>query len=312
MTLTGTGGCGKTQLALQVAAGLVDAFPDGVWLVELAPLQAPHLVPYAVAAVLGRRERAGEALIDTLVAYLKARELLLVLDNCEHLIDACADLAERLLAGCPRVRLLATSRERLRIGAETTWRVPSLPAPDPRATLAPADLLAYPAVRLFVERAQAVQPDFALESGSAASSGWHLRPPGGLPLALELAAARVVGAFVGADPGAARRQFSAAGGRRAGPLQPASRRSERRWTGVTACSRTRSRPSSDGWRCSPAAGAWKRPRQSALIRQCPSRCARTPQPPGGQVAGGRAADERTGDRATACWSPSVSTLGSNW
>ena len=102
VTLTGTGGCGKTQLALLVAAGLMDAFADGVWLVDLAPVQAPHLVPYAVAAVLGRRERPGEALLDTLVAYLKGRELLLVLDNCEHLIDACANLAERVLSGCPR------------------------------------------------------------------------------------------------------------------------------------------------------------------------------------------------------------------
>ena len=142
VTLTGTGGCGKTQLALVVAAGLVDTFSDGVWLVELATVQAPHLVPYAIASVLGRRERAGEALIDTLVAHLKTRTVLLVLDNCEHLIDACADLAERLLVGCTQVRLLTTSRERLPIGAETNWRVPSLPGPDPRATVELADLLA--------------------------------------------------------------------------------------------------------------------------------------------------------------------------
>src|SRR5206468_2753032 len=94
VTLIGTGGCGKTQLALLVASGLVESFADGVWLVELAPVQAPHLVPYAIAAVLGHRERAGEPLTDTVVAYLKTRELLLVLDNCEHVIDACAELAE--------------------------------------------------------------------------------------------------------------------------------------------------------------------------------------------------------------------------
>ena len=139
----------------------------------------------------GAANAPGEALIDTLVAYLKTREVLLVLDNCEHLIDACADLAERLLVGCPRVRLLATSRERLRIGAETTWRVPSLPGPDPRATLAPADLLAYPAVQLFVERAQAVQPDFALSPAAASSMAGICARLEGLPLALELAAARV-------------------------------------------------------------------------------------------------------------------------
>jgi predicted ATPase/DNA-binding CsgD family transcriptional regulator len=191
VTLTGTGGCGKTQLALLVAAGLVDTFSDGVWLVELATVQAPHLVPYAIASVLGRRERAREDLIDTLVAHLETRAVLLVLDNCEHLIDACAALTERLLVGCPRLRLLATSRERLRIGAETNWRVPSLPGPDPRATVAPDDLLAYPAVELFVERAHAVQPDFALSQATVSSVAGICARLEGLPLALELAAARV-------------------------------------------------------------------------------------------------------------------------
>jgi predicted ATPase/DNA-binding CsgD family transcriptional regulator len=191
VTLTGTGGCGKTQLALLVAAGLVETFSDGVWLVELANVQAPHLVPYAIASVLGRRERAREALIDTLVAHLETRAMLLVLDNCEHLIDVCADLAERLLVGCPRVRLLATSRERLRIGAETIWRVPSLPGPDPRATIAPEELLAYPAVELFVARAHAIQPDFALSPATASSIAGICARLEGLPLALELAAARV-------------------------------------------------------------------------------------------------------------------------
>jgi predicted ATPase len=191
VTLTGTGGCGKTQLALLVAAGLVDRFADGVWLVDLAPVQASDLVPYAVAAVLGRRERPREALLDTLVAYLAGRELLLVLDNCEHLIDACASLVVRVLSWCPRVRLLATSREQLRIGGEATWRVPSLPSPYPRASLSPANLLAYPAVRLFVDRVRAVQPDFALGSANAASVAGICARLEGLPLALELAAARV-------------------------------------------------------------------------------------------------------------------------
>jgi predicted ATPase len=191
VTLAGTGGCGKTQLALQVAAGLVDAFPDGVWLVDLAPLQAPHLVPFAVPAVFERREIAGETLTDSLVGYLKARQALLVLDNCEHLVDARADLAERLLSGCPRVHMLATSRERLRIGGETSWRVPSLAGPDPQASASAADLLDYPAVRLFVERAQAVRPDFVLGPAAASSMAAICARLEGLPLALELAAARV-------------------------------------------------------------------------------------------------------------------------
>jgi predicted ATPase/DNA-binding CsgD family transcriptional regulator len=191
VTLSGTGGCGKTQLALLVAAGLVDAFRDGVWLVELAPVQAAHLVPYAVAAVVGRRGRAGEAMIDTIVAYLKGRELLLVLDNCEHLIDACADLVQRVLSGCPQVRLLATSRERLRLGAEMTWRVPSLASPDRRTGGTPVDLLEYSAVRLFVERAQAVQSGFQLGPGNAPTIVDICARLEGLPLALELAAAHV-------------------------------------------------------------------------------------------------------------------------
>jgi non-specific serine/threonine protein kinase len=148
-------------------------------------------VPFAVAAVFERRETAGEALTDSLVAYLKSRQALLVLDNCEHLIDACADLAERLLAGCPGVRLLATSRERLRIAGETSWRVPSLAGPDPQASPAPADLLKYPAVQLFVERAQAVRPDLVLGPAAASSVAAICARLEGLPLALELAAARV-------------------------------------------------------------------------------------------------------------------------
>jgi predicted ATPase/DNA-binding CsgD family transcriptional regulator len=191
VTLTGTGGCGKTQLALLVAAGLADAFTNGVWWIDLATVQAPHLVPYAVASVLGRRDRAGEAILDTLVAYLSGRELLLVLDNCEHLIDACADLVERVLSGCATVRMLSTSRERLRISRETTWRVPSLAIPERRAQLMPDDLLAYPAVQLFVERAKASESDFALRPSNASAVLDICTRLEGLPLALELAAAHV-------------------------------------------------------------------------------------------------------------------------
>jgi predicted ATPase/DNA-binding CsgD family transcriptional regulator len=158
---------------------------------DQAPVQAPNLVLYAVAAVLGRRERSGEALLDTLLAYLTGCELVLVLDNCEHLIDACAGLAERVLSGCPMVRILATSREQLRIGGEVTWRVPSLAIPDPGAALSPADLLAYPAVRLFVDRVKAVQRDFTLGPTNASSVAGVCARLEGLPLALELAAARV-------------------------------------------------------------------------------------------------------------------------
>jgi predicted ATPase len=130
VTLTGAGGCGKTRLALQVATELADTYRDGVWLVELAPLVDVTLVPAIVAATLGMSEHASRPTLDTLMAGLETRQLLLLLDNCEHLVEACACLADALLSACPGVRLLATSREPLRVEGEITWRVPSLAVPD--------------------------------------------------------------------------------------------------------------------------------------------------------------------------------------
>src|SRR5262249_42494652 len=118
VTLTGIGGCGKTQLALLVATSLIDSFPHGVWLVDLAPVHAGQLVPQTALAALGARERPGEAPSQTLVGWIDGRSLLLVLDNCEHLLDACAQLAAALLDACPNLRLLTTSREPLRISRE--------------------------------------------------------------------------------------------------------------------------------------------------------------------------------------------------
>jgi predicted ATPase/DNA-binding CsgD family transcriptional regulator len=191
VTLVGTGGCGKTQLALDVATTSVPRFTDGVWLVDLAPVRDPVLLPYALAAALGCRERAGEAVLDTLLAFLASRQLLLVLDNCEHLIESCAALAGRVLDACSNVRLLATSREPMRIANETAWRVPSLAVPDPGSALEPAELLAYPAIRLFVERAHAVKQNFTLGVDNASDIAAICTRLEGLPLAIELAAARV-------------------------------------------------------------------------------------------------------------------------
>src|SRR5581483_203316 len=130
LTLTGAGGSGKTRLALQVAADVLDEYPDGVWLVELASLADPALVPQAVAAVFGIGEESGRPLLQTLTDYLRPKALLLALDNCEHLLPACAHLAEGLLRGCPYLRLLASSREGLGIAGETLFRVPTLSLPD--------------------------------------------------------------------------------------------------------------------------------------------------------------------------------------
>jgi predicted ATPase len=187
LTFTGTGGCGKTRLAVELASSLLDVFPDGVWLVELSPLSDPDLVPQAVFSALGLREQPGEAGPQNLVGWIGWRRLLLVLDNCEHLIDACAELAQALLDRCPNLRVLATSREPLRIRGELIRRVPSLPVPDLSASS--AELLRMPAVQLFVERAQAVQVDFPAAARAHTVARICARVDG-LPLAIELAAAR--------------------------------------------------------------------------------------------------------------------------
>jgi predicted ATPase len=198
VTLTGPGGSGKTRLAVEVAAGLADRVPDGVWLVELAPLRAEGSVADAVAATLGVRGglRPGPAPppqedpTDRLVELLEAKRLLLVLDNCEHVVDAVAKLAEVLLTSCPGVRILATSREALGVGGERRWPVPALATPPPGLD-DPRRLLEYGAARLFVERAEAVAPGFELSDGGVEAVGEICRRLDGLPLAIELAAARV-------------------------------------------------------------------------------------------------------------------------
>jgi predicted ATPase len=192
LTLTGAGGSGKTCLALHVAAGLLDQFRDGVWLVELASLGDATLVPGSVADSLGVREQPGRAIRETLLHALESRSLLLVLDNCEHVIEACADLAEGLLATCAGLRILATSREPLRIPGERIWQVPLLSTPDPRRLPPSVESVAdFAAVRLFVERARAVLPSFALAEHNVGVVAQVCARLDGLPLALELAAARM-------------------------------------------------------------------------------------------------------------------------
>jgi len=189
LTLVGTGGIGKTRLALQVAAAALPRHADGVWLVELAALRDPLHVPAAVAQVLGLGERGGQTPADTLYAYLASRHVLLVLDNCEHLREAVGVLAAELLRRAPHVALLATSREPLTIDGEQVHAVASLSLPEPDA--AAAQVALSDAVRLFVARAAQQQPDFGLGADNAAIVARICTQLDGLPLALELAAARV-------------------------------------------------------------------------------------------------------------------------
>lgn len=196
LTLTGAGGVGKTRLALQVAAEEVEAFPDGVWLVELAALAEPALVAQTVAAALGLRDEPGRAATDSVTAYLQSRTLLLLLDNCEHLLDACAALTDALLRSCPQVQILATSREPLHVAGERIWHVPSLVAPKPEALVGEEKevtgrLMDYDAPRLFVERALVQRQDFALTRRNVPLVAHLCRRLDGIPLAIELAAARV-------------------------------------------------------------------------------------------------------------------------
>ena len=200
LTLSGVAGGGKTRMALAVADALRDAYGEGAWLVELAPLpSSPSSDPSAVVAAtltaLGLHEQAGQDLLETLAAHLQRRRMLLVLDNCEHVSRACAALAERLLETCPELHILATSQHPLGIAHETVWRVGMLgmpPAVDGPPTPETLSLLEQSdAVRLFLERAKAVQPGFVLSEATAASVAAICRQLDGLPLAIELAAARL-------------------------------------------------------------------------------------------------------------------------
>ena len=191
LTLVGMGGTGKTRLSLQVAANLLTGDGDGVWLVELAPLADPALVPQAVADVLGVREESGKPLRETLVESLKEKNLLLVLDNCEHVLASCASLVSQLLRVCPQVKILASSREALGIAGEQAFRLPSLTFPDPKKTQTADTLAQCEAVRLFIERARLVQPTFTVTDDNAPAVAAICHRLDGVPLALELAAARV-------------------------------------------------------------------------------------------------------------------------
>ena len=189
LTLTGPGGTGKTRLALQAAADLLEEFADGVFFVALATVTNPDLVPSAIAEPLGVRESAEQPLVESLEAYLHEKELLLVLDNFEQVLELAPFVGE-LLGACSKLKILATSRTPLRLYGEQEYPVPPLALPDPRV-LPPLEVLTqYEAVRLFVERARTVKPDFSVTNESAPAVAEICARLNGLPLAIELAAAR--------------------------------------------------------------------------------------------------------------------------
>ena len=191
LTLTGAGGSGKTRLALEAARDLVGAYPEGVWLVELAPLSEGALVPKEVAEALGVPERPDQPPADTLAEVLRDRELLLVVDNCEHLLEATARLVDRLLDSCPHLSILATSREAIGVEGEVRWLVPPLSVPEDGPASSSEELEGYESVRLFVERARGRDPSFSLGPQNARAVTEICGRLEGIPLAIELAAARV-------------------------------------------------------------------------------------------------------------------------
>jgi predicted ATPase len=209
LTLTGSGGCGKTRLALQVAADLLEQYPDGVWLVELAPLVDPAFVPNSLAAALDIPEQANRLLTETLANYLRTKNLLLLIDGCEHLHAACQSLIDHLLRASATVRILATSRETLRVEGELTYRVPSLRLPDAVHLPPAAQLAEYDAIRLFTERAALAQPGFTLSGRNAPATVQLCRRLDGMPLAIEYLASAL---GLKSPPGRRRRGLRTDGG----------------------------------------------------------------------------------------------------
>lgn len=216
LTLMGSGGCGKTRLAMHTAAELTGEYSDGVWLVEFAALADPQLVPDAVARVFGLKEQSGKALVQTIAEHLATKNLLMVLDNAEHVLEACAQVSHAVLSACPELRILVTSRERLGIVGELTYRVPSLSVPESEQLATPEKMAQYESARLFIERAQLQQPEFIVTPDNAPALASICRRLDGIPLAIELAAARV----------------------RLMPIEEVSRRLDQRFDLLTGGSRT--------------------------------------------------------------------------
>lgn len=190
LTLTGFGGTGKTRIALQLAADVIDEFADGVFHSELSPLNDPSLIPQAIQNALGLQDEPGSSVVAGIIRHLKDKQMLLILDNCEHMIAESARICEQLLSNCPQLRIIATSREKLQCIGEQVFSIPRLEIPDDTAGLSPAQLMETESVKLFAERAVAVNPDFSITKDNSASVTELCRQLEGIPLALELAAVK--------------------------------------------------------------------------------------------------------------------------
>jgi predicted ATPase len=191
VTLTGSGGCGKTRLSQEIALSLLEDYKDGVWFIDLAPITDPNLVAKEIIQVLKIQEESDKAIVDTLVENIKNRSLMILLDNCEHLIQACAEIADKLLRSVRNLRILSTSREALNISGEVVWRIPSLSCPDPDSEKDIIKVQKYEAIRLFVERAASGKPGFTLNPQNVSPIVQICRRFEGIPLAIELAATRI-------------------------------------------------------------------------------------------------------------------------
>jgi predicted ATPase/class 3 adenylate cyclase/Tfp pilus assembly protein PilF len=190
VTLTSAGGSGKTRLVLQTAAEVIDEYEYGVWFVDLAALNDPALLTATIIVALGIKEQSKKTTEETLIDFLKEKQILILLDNCEQLVHACADLTERLLSSCSKLKIIATSREALNCKGEITYRIPPLTIPDPNSNNTPEQLAQYESVRLFIERALVVDPKFRVNNENARALAEICSRLDGIPLAIELAAAR--------------------------------------------------------------------------------------------------------------------------
>jgi transcriptional regulator with XRE-family HTH domain len=263
VTLTGSGGIGKTRLSIKVGEQIIDNYTSGIWLVELAPILDPVLVPRTTAIAIGLRDEPKRPIIDMLSDFLREKNILIILDNCEQLLDSCVQLADTLLKRCPDLKILATSREVLGILGEATYRVPSLELPDLQLSL--KDIRRYESARLFEERAQLARIDFSMTLENASSVAEICSRLDGVPLAIELAAARM-GTFSTV-------QIEERGSRRVLAYllweivlhSRAIKRYKLPLTGATSYYHRRSKPFFGGFLFSPAAGRLKRQRPFVLM-----------------------------------------------